>query len=228
MSVIDHAAFLSRLKADGWTFSTFYDIGASIGGWTKHTQRVYPDSRFELFEPLAGRCSELDAASQWSSLTNCGFHRVGLSDENGEAQMKVLDKRGVGSTLVLQESDSRRSDLTWTTVPIWRLDDYVANQGLPAADFLKLDVQAGELKVLRGAERILSQSKMILCETWARRVYGPGTPLFHELAAWLYERGFVMFDMLFAHDNRDATGELRWFDAVFVNRKYSRHPQAML
>lgn len=227
MSVLEHAAFLERLKRNGWTFRTFYDVGANIGGWTREAKRVFPEARFELFEPLAGRFQELDGASLWDTLDNCGFHAAALSSENGTARMKLLGNRGVGSSIVLLESDVRKP-LVFVDVPMRRMDDLAREKDLAPPDFIKLDVQAAELKVLEGAPNCLAAAQMVLVETWARRVYGPETPLFHEMAAFLYRRDYVMFDLLLAADGRDPNGDLRWFDAVFVNKRFSSHSASLL
>lgn len=227
MSVVDHATLLDRLKNNGWMFRTFYDVGANIGGWTREVRRVFPEARFELFEPLAGRFPELDGASLWDKLDNCGFHAVALSNQNGTTRMKLLGSRGVGSSIVLLEADARKP-LVFVDVPMRRMDDIARDEHLPPPDFIKLDVQAAELKVLEGAPECLASAQMVLVETWARRVYGPETPLFHEIAAFLYRQNYVMFDLLLAADGRDPNGDLRWFDAVFVNKRFSSHPTSLL
>lgn len=104
----------------------------------------------------------------------------------------------------------------------------MAKRQLPQPDFLKLDTQAAELKILKGAVKTLHKTQFILLETWARRVYGPETPLFHEVAAWLYQQDFVLYEILSLDEGRDADGTLRWFDAVFVNKANSQFPKWML
>ena len=85
----------------------------------------------------------------------------------------------MGSSILVLESD-RKKDITIIPCEQWRLDDLISEKGLPYPGFLKLDTQAAELKVLKGAVETLKQTQFILLETWARRVYGPDTPLFHE------------------------------------------------
>lgn len=48
--------------------------------------------------------------------------------------------------------------------------------------------------------------------------------MFQELAASLYERDFVLFDMLL----NDADGALRWLDAVYINKSASAFPKNLL
>jgi hypothetical protein len=72
----------------------------------------------------------------------------------------------VGTTRVW--SDDERSDLTsafgapagggrgnWVECAVTRGDDYLADRRIPTVDLLKIDVEGGELEVLRGFERSL-------------------------------------------------------------------------
>lgn len=227
MSVHDHSDLMRRLVDGGNTFDTVYDVGANIGAWTCTMQKVLPQARFELFEPLAGRHPDLDAAARFDEIENFALHAVALSDHCSEEKIKVLGNRGVGSSILLLESDFRK-DTKFVTVPVWSMDEYVQRHGLSAPDFIKLDTQASEMKVLAGARQSLTNCKFVLVETWMRRVYGPDTPLFHELAAFMYALGFALYEILSLTEGRDADGTLRWFDAVFINRKFSTFPPAML
>ena len=108
------------------------------------------------------------------------------------------------------------------------MDDIVERKGLPQPDLIQIDTQAAELKVLIGAENTIRGAKFILLEVWMRRVYGPETPLYHEVAAWLAEHDYVPFDFLISDEGRDADGTLRWFDAVFINQAASRFQRTLL
>lgn len=219
MSIFDHATLLSQLKDRGFHFDTIYDVGANIGRWSIEAQKVFPKARFELFEPLAGRFAAVDEKSMIGQIPGATLHQVALSDSNGTGEIKILGGNGVGSSILVLEGD-RKKDISIIPCEHRRLDDLVAEKGIPQPDFLKLDTQAAELKVLKGAVETLKQTKFILLETWARRVYGPETPLFHELAAWLYEHDFVLYEILSLEEGRDADGTLRWFDAVFINSTF--------
>lgn len=219
MSVYHHASFLSQLKDRGFHFDTIYDVGANIGRWSIQAQKVFPEARFELFEPLAGRYIDVDARSMLDKIPNAAMHPVALSDSNGAGEIKILGSTGVGSSILVLDGD-RKKDIIIIPCEHRRLDDLVVEKNLPPPCFLKLDTQAAELKVLKGAVETLKHTQFILLETWARRVYGPETPLFHELAAWLYEHDFSLYEILSLEDGRDADGTLRWFDAVFVNKTF--------
>jgi FkbM family methyltransferase len=226
MTVLEHATLLRRLKSLGYELGTFFDVGANIGRWSVAAQEVFPDAKFELFEPLAGRMVEIDSKSMVNQLSHFRLHSVALSDFNGPTEIKILGPNAVGSSLLILEPD-RRKDIKIVPCESVRMDDIVERQRLPQPDFIKLDTQAAELKVLKGAERTIQNNKFILLETWIRRVYGPETPLFHEVSNWLYEHDYVLYEILLG-EGRDADGTLRWFDAVYINKAASGFPRAML
>lgn len=227
MSIPHHADLLADLKGRGYVFEVIYDVGANIGCWSCAAQKVFPEARFELFEPLAGRFADVDDRSMVAEIPGATLHPVALSDTNADGEIKILDLIGVGSSILVLDGD-RKKEITIIPCEHRRLDDLVADKGLPQPDFLKLDTQAAELKVLKGGVETLKQTQFILLETWARRVYGPETPLFQEVAAWLYAQDFVLYEILSLEDGRDADGTLRWFDAVFVNKAASCFPKWML
>lgn len=226
MSVLDHASLLRRLKDQGYELNVFFDVGANIGRWSIAAQDVFPNAQFELFEPLAGLVADIDKNSMVNQLSHSRLHPVALSDVTGSSEIKVLDKNAVGSSLLIVDAD-RRKEIQIISCESMRMDDIVELEDLPQPDFIKLDTQAAELKVLKGAKRVLRDNKFILLETWMRRVYGPETPLFHEVSNWLYQQDYVLYEILLGK-GRDADGTLRWFDAVYINKAASRFPNAML
>lgn len=227
MSVIDHSQFLSRLKQQGAEFPVFYDVGANIGRWTVATKKVFPDSRYELFEPLYGLHGSIESGSLVRDDPNVQMHQVALSDDTKRGTIKILGNNGVGSSILVMDFDAKKG-IEIVECDFYRMDDIDRERGLPAPDFIKLDTQASELKVLQGGVETIGHAKFILLETWMRRVYGPATPLFHELSGWLYQHDFVLYEILNLNDGRDPDGTLRWFDAVYINKSASDFPKWML
>ena len=187
-----------------------------------------PDARIEMFEPLIAQVESLDSRSLHGKIENGTLHPIALSDTNGETKIKILGGGGAGSSNLVLESDYRK-DIEIVTCPVWRLDDFIiASKSLPQPDFIKIDSQAAELKILMGATEALKECKFIFLEVWARRVYGPETPLFHEIANFLYGHNFVVYDIFIDDSGLDADGTLRYFDAMFINWDQSSFGPRML
>lgn len=99
-----------------------------------------------------------------------------------------------------------------------RLDD-VLPEG--PVDMLKLDVQGAELLVLRGAERVLTRTAVVHCETMFSPMY-LGQPLFPEIEQFLTARQFALMDILVSHrysyltaSGCESPDRLLWADAIF-------------
>jgi hypothetical protein len=90
-------------------------------------------------------------------------------------------------------------------------------------DLIKLDTQGSELDILRGAAGLLPTATAILCECWLFPGYGKATPLWLEVANFLREQGFEIFDFGWVYrrpsDQRPAT-----VDILFVRRSAKISP----
>jgi FkbM family methyltransferase len=203
------------LKAAGLEVSTVFDVGASHGGWSWKMSEIFTEARFCLFEPLVGVIPDyLDYMTQTlSALPGSRLFKLALSDCNG-TQLMLTDPEGYSASLLLKSATGILRDEVSITVR--RLDDLMAEESLPAPDILKIDVQGGEMLVLRGLGEHLAKVKVIQAETWFTRAYGPDTPLFHEIHQFLAAHQFVFLDIggRFYH----SAHELYACDAFFVRR----------
>lgn len=98
---------------------------------------------------------------------------------------------------------------------------------LPRLDLLKMDLQGGELEVLRGAEDRLSQAVAVVSEVRFHRIY-ENEPMFGDIDVELRRQGFRLHKFLFtksvmmphAHEARvvrkQMVSQLLDGDAVYV------------
>jgi FkbM family methyltransferase len=104
-----------------------------------------------------------------------------------------------------------------------RLDDISQISG---ADFLKLDVQGGELDVLNGAGRVLEDVLVVHTEVEFVELY-KGQPLFAEIDQKLRKSGFVFHKfsgiegrafkpLVVKNDINASLSQMLWADAVYV------------
>lgn len=98
---------------------------------------------------------------------------------------------------------------------------------LPPVDLLKMDLQGGELEVLRGGITKLSSAIAVVSEVRFHRIYA-GEPLFGDLDAELRAQGFKLHKFMFTksvmmpHEHEDQvvrpklTSQLLDGDAVYI------------
>jgi FkbM family methyltransferase len=102
-----------------------------------------------------------------------------------------------------------------------RLDDIITR-----CDYLKIDVQGAELKVLHGAARLLEEVSAVHLECEFDEVY-VGQPLFADIDLYLRAAGFELIDLLepgydtYQEAPPGCSGSrLLWNDALYMKRDY--------
>jgi FkbM family methyltransferase len=102
-----------------------------------------------------------------------------------------------------------------------RLDDITEAAD---CDYLKIDVQGGELDVLRGAEALLARALYVHTEVEFAPVYRD-QPLFSDVDRFLQDHGFDLLDLTkLGHSSyaalpgQQSRSKLLWADAIYVKR----------
>jgi FkbM family methyltransferase len=129
-------------------------------------------------------------------------------------------------------------DLETTT-----LDAFCQEEGIETIDFLQIDVQGADLKVLQGASQILDSVLAIQVEVEFSPLY-LNQPLFADVDQFLRLRDFSLFDLTMARRLRTRSpvrsiqhpGQLLWGDAYYfcdllqtdVFKKRSTKPEDLL
>ena len=126
-----------------------FDIGAHVGFYTLLASAlVGPAGKVFAFEPLSQNVSYLKEHLRINKVENVVIHEAAVFDRTGTAP---FDLRHISS----QGRISSQGDQVIDTVS---LDELIANGEIPNPDYIKIDVEGTELKVLLGAEEILSKA----------------------------------------------------------------------
>jgi len=146
-------ALLRKLASAG--FQTAIDVGANFGDWVSEALAVWPNCRVHAFEvaPLTFRTltEQLPAESRDRVTLNC----LGLSDEPGTLTMYYFPEHP-DLTCDLPRHDS------YQAIPFEAQldtgDRYCDRAGINSVDFLKIDVEGAEFRVIKGfVERLAAQ-----------------------------------------------------------------------
>ena len=194
-----------------------YDVGANVGTWARLARAVLPNAAIHAFEPLPQHVETL--RRELGLLPDVSVHPVALGALQGSAVFHVISFSDASSFLPLTSIGAREWDFTeqrTETLPVTRLDDYVASECLPRPDLLKLDVQGFELEVLRGATQCLEHASALITEVSFAEFY-KDQPLFADVVAFLSDHDFL--PQAFA--SRTATGRIvRQADVLFLARRH--------
>ncbi len=206
---------ISKIKNLGIHPNTFIDVGANRGMITKTVNYVYPNCKIYSFEPIK-RCFA-DLIKLEDSITNLKCFNFALSDYNGTAEFNesVYDY----SSSLLRMAAKHKETFPYTketstySVEVYPLEYFIDKMELTKPTLLKLDVQGAELKVMRGAEKILHSIDYVLCELSIVELY-EGQPLAMEVVNYMFEKGFNLIDIL-ELNRGPMNNELLQFDALF-------------
>ena len=204
---------------------TIVDVGAQMLSSEKHAYEPLcrPDipHRIVGFEPLADRVQEREASEGGSSLTllpyaigDGGSQRLYVNNDDATSSIYPLNRP---LNAQFEHLHTLRTVQT-LAVATRRLDDVLDEHPV---DFLKLDIQGGELLALRAAEQVLTRTAVIHCEVEFVQLYR-GQDLFPDVQTFLNARGFSLIDILVPHryayvteTGVDSRDRLLWADAVF-------------
>ena len=137
--------------------TTFVDVGANVGDWlgaivsAKGTQ-TFRAAAYEPSSSAFGRLTERFGTDERVALKNCA-----VGDRPGELEFFEEYEAGKGSSLVsgfVTASGFKRS------VPVVGLDDEMQALGWERIDFLKIDAEGYDMRVLAGAQRLLSERRI--------------------------------------------------------------------
>jgi FkbM family methyltransferase len=175
------------------------DIGAAAGLYTVALSELVGESgQVHRVEPLPF------VHPLWTRLLRCGnnvsHHAVALGAEPGEGTMSVpFGRYGLvtGRSFLAWHTEGQGSNSEFAghvevRVDVDTLDALCARAGLTRLDFLKIDVEGGELHVLAGGARVIEKFRpAILLEIETRHLsrYGHSA---RTVVAWLRERDYTM------------------------------------
>jgi len=126
-----------------------FDIGAYVGDtalW--FSKAVGPQGKVYAFEPEPGNFEKLKANLERNNVTNVIPLQLALSENEGEMQVA-----SAGSSSTMTQAG------TGTLVKVTTIDKFAEANKLPRVDFIKMDVEGHELKVLTGARETIKTFK---------------------------------------------------------------------
>jgi len=146
--------FIDKVKSDFCVI----DVGVNIGWFTCLAALLAKDGHVHAFE-VDDNCLPLIKKNlQLNQLDNVTINVCAASDHVGDESIPV-SSRPDAELKLLTDSDS--SGKKTRTVEAVTIDEYLKNRAL-TPDFIKIDVEGAELKVLHGMTETLKLSKLIL------------------------------------------------------------------
>lgn len=173
---------------------TVVDVGANIGYFTVLFSKIVGErGRVISFEPDPGSYSILQKNVKENNLANVLAIQKAVADFCGKAKL-YLSKTNHGdnrmSSTIIEDIDIEREVID---VDVTSLDDALKDINI---DFLKIDTQGAEMKVINGAQKMIKRNKnlKIALEFWPIGLRSQMSEP-SDLLSKLREMGFDIYDM---------------------------------
>ncbi len=192
-----HYGRLCSLRDQGIRPGTIYDIGAYDGSWAEMAQAVFSPDHLVLFEPQSHLAGKIRARAEGRHPT-WTLVQSALGDARKETEIHVTTLRSASSLLAPQDPSPQAAGITGNfhkeSITERPLDAICDEETLPLPDFVKIDVQGYEAKVLRGGPKALSHAQVVVVESSIHPQY-QDQPLLPEILKELTQLGFELYDL---------------------------------
>ena len=137
---------------------TVIDVGANVGVYTfSAAQRVGETGKVIAIEPFKACVNCLQETSRINQLPWVKIYEAAASDHCGSAKLSLHNASELNEVI---SDNSPNYDLANTvTIQCLTLDSLIETENLTRVDWLKIDAEGHEIKVLQGAERLLTEFK---------------------------------------------------------------------
>lgn len=209
-----------------------FDIGACEGEDSIRYSRLFKNSKIYAFEPLPSNCELIKGNLDKYFVENVEVVPYALSKDQGEASFYTssgepnnADKNadwdfGNKSSSLLPPNKNINSFIPWLKftdsikVQTETLNNFCKARGIEKIDFIHLDVQGAELKVIEGAEELIKNIKAIWLEVEKIELYDQ-QPLKHEIEYFMKSNHFYKIK-----DTVDSvSGDQLYVNTTFFNPK---------
>ena len=141
-----------------------FDVGANVGDWSMLANSLYPAAQIHSFEAVSETYRE--CVRQTGAIPNIILENTGLSDHCGVVTFNYCkDQSGLSTGVDLDfnyGSVAMKSEKIEAKVVTG--DSIVESRGIDKIDFLKIDVEGMEGKVLQGFRQSLQQKKIAVIQ----------------------------------------------------------------
>lgn len=143
------------------------DIGGNVG----HHALFYASTKAQThtFEPILTLYQQIQHKIQANNLSHLSAYNIALGEEDREDSIFLPYDYNQGTGTILEghaASKERTQKIT-----IRKGDSIIKELGLATIDYIKIDVEGYELKVLQGLSESISQYKPVIFMEYVKRVH---------------------------------------------------------
>ena len=193
--------------------STFIDVGSHKGEVLSKALKIAPQGKHYAFEPIPQIHKKLDKRyGQY-----CEIKNIGLSDHFGESSFNHVVSNPAYSG-IKQRTYPKKEKIKEITIQVDTLDNQLFDQ--ERIDMIKIDVEGGELDVLKGAVKILKKFNPVIVFEHGKGAaeYYETTPI--EVYDFLENQQYSLFTLKAFIDNSSSLSKEEFIALFNSNKEY--------
>jgi len=208
-----------------------FDIGANIGQTLTQFKNIWPESEIHCFEPIDEFYTKLFEYSKKYDNVSCYNHGFGDVDNDvtfyyhevqpmlsGIYKLNPNSKDNISinqpDLAGLKDGDFLKNSNQEIKVKLHKLDTFTGYWAMDNIDILKLDTQGSEAKILKGAEKTLEKTSVVLTELNFYDLYTKKLSFF-DIEQFLKPAGFELYDISYISKN-PMNGRTDWVDVIYT------------
>ena len=196
-----------------------YDIGAHLGEFASLLVKIQAVSDIYCFEPIPNVFVKLVEKTQTFNKINC--FPVALGNQSGIQRMNVNDFSASSSMLTIGPVHIAEHPFAKNTheeeVQMMTLQEAVQRYKIPPPDFIKIDVQGYEDRVIRGGADIVNKAKFCMLELSLIDLYEKGV-LITDMNSLMRGLGFRLVSIVGTIVGK--SGEILQIDGLYRNERH--------
>ncbi|WP_295400185.1 FkbM family methyltransferase [uncultured Thiocystis sp.] len=191
-------------------FEVVFDVGANCGQSTAAYLSLFPQATIFAFEPSSASFQQLSATFAANVRVSC--HQLALADHSGTAQFTALGT-SVSNRIARPTDRCDREDITVTTG-----DAFCQAVTIDRINYLKIDTEGHDLKVLHGFSEWLSQERIDFVEVEAgMHPLNDKHALLADLSSFMESFGYFVFHLFEQAFERHGRRHLRRANVIYVS-----------
>ena len=206
--VTNSNVILELLKIKNFNPKYIVDVGCGYGQWTKKLLRIYPLSKYFLFDADSNNIKDLQILKQKHN--NLNYDICLLTDNDA---YYTFYNMGYGSSIFEENTTHPRKNEKIKSTTLHKIlpSDIINHKN----NLIKIDVQGAEIKVLNGLKEYLKNFEVIILEVSIHN-YNKGSPLFNEVLNFMSLNEYRLYDIFDLKRLGKNKSFLLQFDCVFV------------
>jgi FkbM family methyltransferase len=156
-------SWINSFKNEVGAEIVFFDVGANIGIYSLYACLRHPQSKIYSFEPDSQSFASLNKNIYINKFKATPFP-IALSNESGIGSVYLSSMSAGAGACALGDNYKFSNEDSWNIfkqgIFFCTLDDLVFKFGLPCPNYIKIDVDGIEEKILSGARQVLKSNNL--------------------------------------------------------------------